>query len=110
MPDLVTVLDGTYSSRTGMGLGIIGTRRLMDHFLVETAPGSGTTVFFGKTLPTHAGPVTKEKLDQVADTLLAREDDSPLAEVHLQNQELLRALDELHERQRGTAAPQRGAP
>src|SRR5436853_5671692 len=28
--DLTSILDGTYESQTGMGLGIIGARRLMD--------------------------------------------------------------------------------
>src|SRR5579859_6112173 len=32
------VLSGNYKSETGMGLGIIGARRLMDHFDIDTTP------------------------------------------------------------------------
>jgi len=99
MSDLISVLGGRYASTTGMGLGLVGTRRLMDHFLVETAPGAGTTVSFGKNLPADAGPVTEEGLVRVADALLASRGESPLAEVRLQNEELMRTLDELRDRQ-----------
>ncbi len=37
-----------YASKTGMGLGLSGTRRLMDRFSLESAPGKGTTVTFAK--------------------------------------------------------------
>src|SRR5271154_1029116 len=42
--DLQTILDGRYQSSTGMGLGIVGVRRLMDRFQIDTAPDAGTTV------------------------------------------------------------------
>lgn len=42
--DLETVLSGSYHSRTGMGIGLLGTKRLMDEFEVRTAPGAGTEV------------------------------------------------------------------
>src|SRR6185437_11387686 len=37
------ILDGRYRSQTGLGKGIIGTRRLMDDFEIETS-AQGTTV------------------------------------------------------------------
>ncbi len=37
------VLGGSYKSKTGMGLGLLGTRRLADRFDVATSP-KGTTV------------------------------------------------------------------
>ena len=46
IPHIDEVLDGRYVSRTGMGMGLVGTRRLMDRFSVRTAPGEGTTFFF----------------------------------------------------------------
>jgi serine/threonine-protein kinase RsbT len=42
--DLSAVLNGTYRSRTGMGLGLRGVQRLADHFHVETVVGHGTRV------------------------------------------------------------------
>src|SRR5947209_14755145 len=36
------VLDGSYKSTTGMGIGLIGSRRLMDRWEVRSSPGQGT--------------------------------------------------------------------
>ena len=53
--DLNAILEGRYRSQTGMGLGIIGARRLMDHFEIESAvPGRGTTSLLKKFLPRNA--------------------------------------------------------
>ncbi|UJR84726.1 ATP-binding protein [Sandaracinus amylolyticus] len=41
--DLKSVLDGTYVSRTGMGKGLLGVKRLVDEFDVKTGP-RGTRV------------------------------------------------------------------
>src|ERR1700694_5417979 len=41
IPNLNTILEGRYQSQTGMGLGIIGARRLMDQFQIESASGRG---------------------------------------------------------------------
>lgn len=38
------ILGGRYRSPTGLGLGLAGSKRLMDTFLVVTAPKKGTTV------------------------------------------------------------------
>src|ERR1700733_14148880 len=52
--DLETILEGRYQSSTGMGLGIIGARRLMDQFHIESTPGRGVTVWLKKLLPKRA--------------------------------------------------------
>lgn len=41
--------DG-YSSARGLGLGLPGTRRLMDEFEIKSQPGKGTTVTIKKWL------------------------------------------------------------
>ncbi|MGO8995009.1 MAG: anti-sigma regulatory factor [Polyangiaceae bacterium] len=45
--DLELVMGGTYRSRTGMGLGLRGSKRLMDTFEIETSP-KGTNVLARK--------------------------------------------------------------
>src|SRR5690242_18069325 len=35
--ELRRILDGDYHSKTGMGLGIVGARRLMDRFDIQSA-------------------------------------------------------------------------
>lgn len=48
IPDVELIMSGTYRSRTGMGIGIIGTKRLMDDFSIVSAPGRGTTIITKK--------------------------------------------------------------
>lgn len=42
--DLAAKLAGLHRSRRGLGLGLRGTKRMMDFFEVRTRPGLGTTV------------------------------------------------------------------
>lgn len=51
IPHLQTILEGSYVSPVGMGVGIVGTRRLMDRFEIDSTVGGGTRVSFGKYLP-----------------------------------------------------------
>src|SRR4029450_13873160 len=48
---LSEILEGSYRSSTGMGLGIIGARRLMDQFEITSAPGKGTQVVLRQLIP-----------------------------------------------------------
>ncbi len=48
--DVSLVMDAGYQSRTGMGMGLKGTKRLMDHLEIVTRPGAGTTVTARKFL------------------------------------------------------------
>lgn len=43
IPDIDLVLSGSYRSRTGMGMGLLGTKRIMDSFDVSSGP-AGTRV------------------------------------------------------------------
>ncbi|AKF02875.1 Putative SigmaB asociated two-component system sensor protein [Sandaracinus amylolyticus] len=53
--DLKSVLDGSYVSKTGMGKGLVGVKRLVDDFDVRTSP-RGTRVEATVVLdPTSAG-------------------------------------------------------
>jgi signal transduction histidine kinase len=97
--DLQAILEGRYVSRTGMGLGIIGARRLLDRCDVETKPGQGTTVSLGNTLPPTAPAVTPAVLRRIAEALAAARAESPLEEMRAQNQELFAALDQLRQRE-----------
>ena len=96
---LADVLDGRYRSATGMGLGILGARRLSDRFDIRASPGTGTTVVFGKLLPPKAPPVTEETGARLGRELALAALPDPNAEIRAQNQELLRALEEAAERQ-----------
>lgn len=90
------ILDGRYRSSTGMGLGIVGARRLMDRFKIASEPGAGTIVSIGKRL-TRRLPSNTE-LSRIADSLAQVDLDDPTRELQLQNQELMRTLGELTNR------------
>ncbi len=49
--DVDAVLSGRYRSRTGMGLGLLGVRRLMDSCHVQSSPREGTVI----TICKHRG-------------------------------------------------------
>jgi len=44
IPDLDLAFTDGYTTKGGLGLGLLGARRLMDEFDLQTAPGQGTTV------------------------------------------------------------------
>ena len=94
--DLESVLSGRYRSRTGMGLGIVGAKRLMDDLQIETSE-KGSRVVLEKLLPGRPQSIRPDP-DRIADELNRREPTDPFQEIQAQNQELLRALEELRER------------
>ena len=97
IPHLDTVLGGTYKSSTGMGMGLLGTKRLMDEFNIETSR-VGTFVKFGKWIP-HSLEVVDEALLQRVTLEIARQHPvAPIDELQTQNRELLKTLNELNER------------
>ena len=100
--DIDGILDGLHRSTTGMGIGILGARRLMDAFAVETAPGEGTKITMTKRLP-RAVLVSSTLLAQIGEALAKDEALDPIAEIRRQNQEMLVQLDELNDRQQQLA-------
>jgi signal transduction histidine kinase/CheY-like chemotaxis protein len=97
--NLQAVLDGRYASTTGMGVGVVGARRLMDRFQIESSPGVGSTILLGKILPRRAPGLTPVVLTRIIDELNKQPPQDPFEEVRRQNQELLQALGELTRRQ-----------
>jgi anti-sigma regulatory factor (Ser/Thr protein kinase) len=96
--NLEEILDGLYRSETGMGLGILGTKRLMDEFQIETG-ANGTTVQMAKHLPAHRGVWTPRSVRDLSRRLQERSPESPYEEIEQQNQELLKTLQQLRSRQ-----------
>jgi signal transduction histidine kinase/CheY-like chemotaxis protein len=95
--DLDSVLSGRFSSGNGMGVGLVGARRLMDRFEIESEPGSGTTVTVSKRLGQGAPTSQKARAELVA-TLQNEQLGGPFVELQRQNQELISALAELQAR------------
>ncbi len=48
IPNIELAMTDGWTSGSGMGLGLSGTRRLMDEFQLASKPGEGTTVIITK--------------------------------------------------------------
>ena len=96
--NLDDILDGRYKSETGMGMGIIGTKRLMDEFELSS-DSKGTRALLSKRLPRHANPLTARSVQNLIEQLRKREPETAFEELERQNQELLKTLQELRARQ-----------
>ncbi len=99
IPMLEQILDGRYRSSTGMGLGMVGARRLMDRFTVAANPGGGTIVSLSKLFPRKAPVIGRQNLPAIVGALANKKPKDLLEEFRDQNQELLSTLDELRKKQ-----------
>lgn len=85
----------------GLGVGLAGAGRLMGSLDIDTKPGA-TSVTLRKPMPKRA-PLTAPKLQAIVDRIASEPIANPVRELQLQNQELLRALDEVHTREEDLA-------
>ena len=97
--NLDDVLSGNYQSATGMGLGLIGARRLMDRFDITSEVNKGTTVTVGMTLPTRRERVDRTRLARITEILGKDNAVDPLVALREQNRELVQALEEIRRRE-----------
>lgn len=98
IPNLQDILDGRYRSQSGMGLGLVGARRLMNHFHIAST-SSGTIVEIGHDLPRKSPPIARAKLSEVAAALQKDNSTDPLAALREQNRELMQSLEEIRRRE-----------
>ena len=91
IPNLDEVLEGRYRSMTGLGMGIIGTKRLMDDFEIETS-SSGTTVRMVKHQPRYRNNWTDRSARELKQKIQGLTPSNPFEEIEQQNQELLKTL------------------
>jgi signal transduction histidine kinase/ActR/RegA family two-component response regulator len=96
------MVDGRLDSPAGLGLGVVGARRLMDSFDIADAPG-GASIVMTKTLPRAHTPIAAEQLAAIGKVLTQEAVGDPLAELIAQNQELMRSLEALEARRLETA-------
>ncbi|MGW4249094.1 ATP-binding protein [Nocardia sp. NPDC004722] len=54
IPDIPRAMEDGFSTGRGLGLGLPGSRRLMDGMIIESQPGHGTLVEMWKWVPTGA--------------------------------------------------------
>jgi signal transduction histidine kinase/DNA-binding response OmpR family regulator len=103
IPNLDEILAGQYVSKTGMGLGIIGAKRLLDHFHISSKQDAGTVVTLGKSIPNRTARLSQSELNALLTMVERHHAEDPYAELQEQNRELMRTLEELRERQQELA-------
>jgi signal transduction histidine kinase/CheY-like chemotaxis protein len=94
--DLDAVYAGKFHSQNGMGNGIVGARRLMDEFSIETGR-DGTKVAFAKRRPRDQPHLTPDQLAKFVRSIPAGVPDAQ-DELKEQSRELLQSLQELKSR------------
>ena len=67
--ELSAILEGRYHSSTGLGIGITGSRKLMDRFDVRTNPGVGTIVTLEKAVPPGRPQLTGPAIVALAEAM-----------------------------------------
>ena len=92
------ILAGLHRSSTGMGVGLVGARRLVDEFDVKSEPGAGTSVKLVKHVPPRVR-LGSVDLKRVGEALARPDSGSAIDEIGRQNREMLAQLEELQRRQ-----------
>jgi signal transduction histidine kinase len=95
---LRAIMRGSYQSTSGLGVGLSGTRKLMDEFDIQTASGEGTRVSIVKWLPRAAGVTAKSRLDELREHLGADTDAVAVEELQQQNRDFIEILSELEKK------------
>lgn len=91
---------GNYHSKKGMGVGLMGSQRLMDDFHIDTSE-KGTTITAGKWLSKFSLPLDSAKITSIQSAFkqsIERGDSSLVDTVNAQNNELFFLLKQLQER------------
>jgi signal transduction histidine kinase len=97
--DTRAVLSPNFKSRTGLGIGLKGSRALMDRFELTSVVGRGTTVVMAKRLPWSTAKFGAADVARLTGELAKTVEATPLGELQLQNQTLLNTLQEITQRQ-----------
>jgi signal transduction histidine kinase len=98
IPELEKILAGDFQSRTGLGKGIAGSRRLMDVFTVESLPGKGTRIETVKWFDDEQR--MRRPVDEIRNLFFSASESSVVDELQAQNKELVRVLSELTQSRR----------
>ena len=95
---LRSIMRGHYQSASGLGVGLAGTRKLMDEFDIQTKPGEGTRVTLIKWMPRGFADDVKGRIEELRAHLGQDVEDSAIEELQQQNRDLAKILAELEEK------------
>src|SRR5205085_7644867 len=77
------VLSGNFQSRAGMGIGIKGSRALMDRFTLTSVAGRGTSVEMAKTRPWSAAKLGAADVARLTQEMARSSEATPIGELQL---------------------------
>ncbi len=97
--DLAGVMAGQFQSKTGLGAGLVGVRRLTDRFEITSSAQAGTMVSFGKALPGLGQAVGMADLGRMTLRLSQQPASELQDELREQNKDLMETLDTLRSRE-----------
>lgn len=92
-----TIMDGRYVSPEGMGIGIIGSQKLVDKFDLKTS-SEGTTVTLKKIVPLRRSLLNPRELTKLMDSFVSQTSHDTVEEIQKQNQEILLTIGALNEK------------
>jgi signal transduction histidine kinase len=95
---LRSIMRGTYRSASGLGVGLSGTRKLMDEFDIKTGEGEGTRVSVVKWLPRTSAEAVRGRIEELRGLFSVDADDSAVEELQQQNRDFVAVLAELEEK------------
>ena len=95
---LRSIMRGNYQSSSGLGVGLSGTRKLMDEFDIETKPGEGTRVTLVKWMPRGLADDVKGRVEELRAHLGKDVEDSMVEELQQQNRDFVKILSELEDK------------
>jgi signal transduction histidine kinase len=95
---LRSIMRGAYQSSSGLGVGLSGTRKLMDEFDVQTKLGEGTRVTLVKWMPRGLADDVKSRIEELRAHVGEDIEDSVVEELQQQNRDFVRILGELEDK------------
>lgn len=95
--NLDAIFDETYNSKTGVGKGIAGSRRIVDLFDIKTSDQTGTTVTVGKLIPPLGEAITAKAVAAWMRTFTLDPAPDLMAQLQEQNHQLMQTLEELQQ-------------
>jgi signal transduction histidine kinase len=95
---LRSIMRGQYQSSSGLGVGLSGTRKLMDEFDIQTKPDEGTRVTLVKWMPRGVADDVKNRVEELRAHLGEDVEDSVVEELQQQNRDFVKILGELEDK------------
>ncbi|HEX8843735.1 MAG TPA: ATP-binding protein [Pyrinomonadaceae bacterium] len=95
---LRSIMRGQYQSSSGLGVGLSGTRKLMDEFDIQTRAGEGTRVTLIKWMSRAIADEVKERVEELRAHVGEDVEDSAVEELQQQNRDFVEMLAELEEK------------